>query len=436
VKLQPGYKYLHVACVFLLLHSVVMVNTAQAAGFQLLEQSVTGLGRSFAGSSLAADDASAAFYNPADMWLLDKKNHLQMGATYIKTHNQFAGSYVSPLPGASGTDEESSSTEGVIPQLHWVGSLNDDWRMGLSITAPFGLATEYNSQWLGRYETVSSEIKTTDVNPSLAYKVSDQLYVGAGVSWQYAEATLEQSVNRFSFAGAPLFLVSGQDGRAKITGNDAAWGYNLGATWVPDADLRLSLTYRSKVEHTLDGEREIDGLTGGAAVLNGIEKGSANLTLPEITSFNVWQKLDDRTAVMFSLRHTEWSRYKELRVVYDNPALPDTVEVQNWHNTWSASFGTDYQLNETVKLRAGLGYDESPVPNSDYRSPRLPATYNTWFSAGLSWQLSKQMTMDVAYMYVDGKNANINYTGGAGQLTGEYRDTYANEFGVQLQYLF
>jgi len=135
VKLQSNYKYLPAACAFLLLDSVVMVNATQAAGFQLLEQSVTGLGRSFAGSSLAADDASAAFYNPADMLLLDKSNHLQVGATYIAVNNNFKGTYASPLPGASGADEESSNTEGVIPQLHWIGSLNDDWRMGLSITA-------------------------------------------------------------------------------------------------------------------------------------------------------------------------------------------------------------------------------------------------------------------------------------------------------------
>jgi len=435
MKLLQGNRFLYSGG-FLLASSCVLATSAQAAGFQLLEQSVTGLGRSFAGSSLAADDVSAAFYNPADMWLLGKGNHLQAGATYLKLQNHFKGTYTSPLPGASGADTESSSTEGTVPHLHWASSLNDNWRMGFSISAPFGLATEYNSQWLGCYETTKSEITTTDINPSLAYKISDQFYVGAGLSWQYADARLEQRIHSLSFAGAPLFLVSATDGRATITGDDASWGYNLGATWVPHDDLRLSLTYRSKVEHTLDGERDISGLTDAAAVLNGIEKGSADLNLPETITFNVWQKLDDRMAAMFSLRHTEWSRYKELRVVYDNSALADTVETQNWNDTWSASFGTDYQLNDTLRLRAGLGYDESPVPSSNYRSPRLPSTYNIWLSAGLSWQLSKQMTMDFAYMYVDGKNANVNYTGGAGQLSGEYRDVHAHEIGAQLQYHF
>lgn len=405
--------------------STLLASTVQAAGFQLLEQSVTGLGRSFAGGSLPADDASAAFYNPADMLLLKSENLLQAGTTYVAVESHLRGSY--SFPSATAVDEKSK-TESLVPHLHYVHALNDRSRVGLSISAPFGLSTEYNDRWEGRYETISSEIMTTDINPSYAYQISDHWLIGAGLSAQYAEVNLKQAVSGSLFS-------SSTDATAKVHGEDWGWGYNAGLTWLPNDEQRLSLTYRSKVEHELEGDIEVNGFSAPAASMNGTSKGGGDVTLPETITLNAWQKLDDQMAAMFSLRHTRWSRYETLKMRFDN-SVWNSTEVQNWHNTLSASFGVDYQLDPKLKVRSGIGYDESPISSSVHRSPRLPATYNTWFSVGLSWQLSEQFTLDAGYMYVQGKSASMNYSSAFGTMNARMDDAQAHELGLQLQYRF
>jgi len=392
-----------------------------AAGFQLMEQSVTGLGRSFAGGSLAADDASAAFYNPADMLLLEKGGHTQVGLVYIDVNAEVEGTHA-----LGGSGKDNAGTDGLVPNFHLVTSINDDMSLGLAINAPFGLATEYDDDWFGRYDTIKSELKTVDINPSIAYKLNDQFYIGGGLSYQYVEAELTQAIPAGPFP----------DGKAKITGDDWSWGFNLGATWLASDDMKVSMTYRSKVDHELEGDREITGFVPPLDGNNGKVDGNADVELPETFTVNVHQRFNDKWAVMGSWRYTRWSRFEELRVEYDDPTEPDTVEEQNWDNSWAISFGATYEMSQAVTLRGGMSYDNSPVPNDEYRSPRIPDSDRYWFSAGASWHISDSMTLDGGYTYLLGGDEDISREGSSGLLEAEISDSYAHLLGVQFQYSF
>ena len=205
-------------------------STVFGAGFQISEQSGTGLGRAFAGFGVINDDLSMAFYNPAAL-TLKEGTQIQASGYLIDGSSRFsdkgssnstfvlpAGPLLANTPTLSGGNE-NGATFGVVPNLYFTMDLTKKLKYGFSITAPFGLATDYDRDWIGRYFAKESELITVDINPSLAYMVNDSFSVGLGISAQYANATLSQAV--FNGPGMP-------DGFAEVKGDDWSYGWNVG----------------------------------------------------------------------------------------------------------------------------------------------------------------------------------------------------------------
>ena len=202
-----------------------ITTTAAAAGFQLSEQSVTSLGRAHAGAGILGDDLSAAFYNPAGM-LLNQGTSVQAGIVAASVRPEYEGSSTRPILGTQSGSASGNVLEW-IPNGFMVHEISPDLRLGLSMTAPFGLATDYDDKWIGNQAGISSSIKTVDINPSIGWQATPWLALGAGVSAQYANASLKQ--------GIPGVLL----GEVKAKG--WAWGYNLGAMVSLSDSTRLGL---------------------------------------------------------------------------------------------------------------------------------------------------------------------------------------------------
>src|SRR5450830_334633 len=162
---------------------------AQAAGFALAEQSSSGLGNAFAGGAASAEDASTVFFNPAGMSRLSGKQ-IAVAVHDITPSAKFSGT------GASGTDmggDAGGST--FVPNAYFTMEMQPNLKMGVGVNAPFGLQTEYDAAWVGRYQAIKSKIKTINVNPSIAYQVNDALSVGAGLDYQHISGELSSFDN-------------------------------------------------------------------------------------------------------------------------------------------------------------------------------------------------------------------------------------------------
>ena len=84
-----------------------------------------------------------------------------------------------------------------VPNFYYAMDAGDKLKFGIGINAPFGLKTEYDPTWIGRFQAIKSEIKTVNINPSLAYKLNDMVSLGAGISAQYRnQAGLRKSRSR------------------------------------------------------------------------------------------------------------------------------------------------------------------------------------------------------------------------------------------------
>ena len=388
---------------------------AQAAGFALIEQSASGMGNAFAGGGAIAEDASTIFFNPAGMTYIQGTQlagaiHLIKPSAEFNNNGSAAGAGAGPFPsrplGGSGGDAGDLSA---VPNFYYKIDLNDNVKLGLGINAPFGLKTEYDKDWIGRFQAIKSELKTVNINPAIAFKLNDQLSVGAGLSAMWAQAELTSAVN----------LVTSER-TSKVKGNDWGFGFNLGAIYQATQDTRLSLAYRSKVEQHLDGDVKFS--TSNGPTPNGDV--TADITLPETFSVSAFSQLNDKWDLMGDLTWTRWSQFQELAVYRDGGSLLSKT-TENWDNTLRYSVGASYHYTDAIKLRAGLAYDQEAV-NDQYRTARIPGNDRKWLSLGAGWQVTPTSKLDVGYAHLFISDASISdkqntaTLGRKGDLIGNY----------------
>jgi long-chain fatty acid transport protein len=427
-----------------LLHGVAlavtlgMTSLLQAAGFQLSEQSATGLGRAFAGGGVAGDDASDIFYNPAGM-MLNENRQFQIGAHYLdisapfsntgSTRRLFTGAGFATIP-SQGSDSDAGVTA-FAPNVYYIAPRRGNFQWGLTVTAPFGLSTEYEDDWVGRYHAIKSEVITVDINPSIAYAISDSVSLGVGISAQYADAELSRAV--FTGPGRP-------DGKAVLNADNWDFGFNAGIMITPGERTRLGISYRSRVEQGVSG----DAVISGTGIADGTVGIGVDVTMPETVYLSLAQDITESLTLLASGRWTKWSRFEELRIVFDNGS-PDDVTVENWDDQWMFSIGLDWAVNERWMLRVGYAMDESVISSEEFRTPRIPDSNRTWYTVGASFSASDRLNLDLGYARIEGDSASLQNTVNlvsaapglfTDTLVGEYNSPGTNIFSVQIHMEF
>lgn len=422
---------------------------AYAAGYALIEQSITGLGRAFSGSAAVADDASTIYFNPAGLTQLES-SELNLGLNFILPYSRFndAGSSLpaglggAPLTGGRGGN---AAEDAIVPNFYYAHRLNERVVLGLGIGVPFGLVTDYDRDWQGRYQAHRSEIKTININPSIAFNATEKLSLGAGFSVQYAEIELSQAVDFGAACAVAEVAACAQpqnfDGQAKLVADDWSWGYNLGLTYQFTEATRGGISYRSKIVHDFKGkgrfripnDPSVQAVAAGGGFTDG--KVGGRVSLPESLSLAIHHQLNAQWSVMADASWTRWSRFETLQIESDITRL-SSEKSQDWENTWRYGVGLEYQPNEKWAFRTGVAYDETPVPNQFRRTPRIPDNDRKWFALGASYHYSENLVIDAAYAHLFMSKSKIDDTDANGyRLVGDF-DSHVDLFGVQLRWLF
>jgi long-chain fatty acid transport protein len=410
---------------------------AAAAGFQLLEQNASGLGNAYAGSAAVAENASTVFYNPAGMTALGGDREVSVGLDIIRPSMKFQdqGSTLPALITTGRGDGADAGGYNYAPNGYFALRLTPKLSLGFGFGAPFGLKTTYTGDFAGRFLALTSDIKTYNLNPSLAYKVNDKISLGFGLNYQKLEATLGNAVN---YSGA-LFAGSGGtvaipnlEGIATVTANDWAWGWNAGALFQISETTRVGVAYRSTVNHKAEGDvsfqRPSTGNAGADGVLaaatpNGPVK--STIKLPDSFTLSVLQRLDEHWEMLGDASWTGWSTLPSLDIYRSSGPLLSSENLQ-WRNTWRFALGSNYAYSSGLKLKFGVAYDQSPVTDT-YRLARLPDSNRTWVSLGAQFTVTPKSRIDVGYAHLFMNDPSINANGGSaaakGQLVGNYESS-------------
>jgi long-chain fatty acid transport protein len=426
---------------------------AQASAFALQEQGVSGLGNAYAGAAAVAEDASTVWWNPAGMSRLPSGKHLLFGGHLIVPSTKFNNNGSVPAAASNPARNGSGGDAGeaaFVPNLFYAMDLNPAWSIGIGINVPFGLKTEYDSDWIGRFQAIESEVKTLNVNPSVSYKINPKASVGFGVSYQRAEIDLVQAVNysgiAFGAGGAGLLTAvggPGVEGTNSVSVDGDAWGFNLGALFDITPATRIGVHYRSSLDYETDGSTSFTNVPaafgGVPALAAGTSNGDVKLDLETPASFSISaaHKANERLELLADATWTEWSKISSLPLVRTSgPASGSTLDTLtfNFDDTWRLAVGANYKLDGAWTLRGGLAYDQSPVPNAQDRSVRVPDEDRYWFALGATYRLSPASRFDVGYTFIHIKDADINNDQSA-RARGIVRGTYeANVNILSLQY--
>lgn len=426
------------------------LGQVHASGFQLKENSVKSMGAAFAGAGVNETDSSVVANNPATMARFEGTT-VQVDATAIDLSYEFKGSGTDalgrPLTGGNGGDAGDIAA---VPAMSVVHKLDNGLAFGAMISAPFGLKTEYDDNWAGRYFAHTSDVEIIDLNLAAALDIiPDRFSVGAGIIYSRADVTLSKSVDFGSLLFAnpatrplPFARPQAADGFAEIQGDDTGFGWTVGANFKPTDQLAIGVSYRSEIDYELDGTADWTVPGNVAAVFSASPttrllfqdgKASAKLTTPSVLNVDVRYDINDRFALMASYAETGWESLREVRVDFGNPD-PDSVEPFDWKDSVFSSLGGEYKLNESWILRAGVAYDETPT-HIETRTPRLPDANRMWYSFGATWKATEALELNFAYTRIEPNSPKIDITSGGSTLEGPF-DGHANLYGVSAQYKF
>ncbi|NII11360.1 outer membrane protein transport protein [Oleiagrimonas sp. C23AA] len=441
--------------------ALALPQQARASAFQLKENSAKALGRAFAGSAAAGDDASVVVNNPAAMSLL-KGTTFQADVTAVNFSAKFSGDAYDyagrPVSGGNGGD---AGTTLPIPAFFIASQVSDRVHLGFGLSAPFGFQTDYQHGWKGRYQALRSKFQSLDATLSASFDVTDNFALGLSAIAQRTSAELTSAIN-FNAVGMGLvqqgvaagaftpaqgqalaaqvgaLVPPGTDGEARIKGDDWAYGWQVGGLWKLTDNDRLALDYRAKISHTLEGTANFSVPPAVQALLSnpsvapllaasgGVPfthtTGNAPFSTPAVATASYWHQ-GQRFGFGMDLSWTKWDEFKNLTVRYGNPAQPDTVQKFNWRNSWFASVGGEYYATDKLTVRYGVAVDSSPT-HADTRDARVPDSTRKWITFGLGYRPSDKLELNLGLAHIFVNKAHVNETDSTGdRLVGSFDDS-------------
>lgn len=451
-----------VATTGMVLSAVALATTeAFAAGFQLTEQSVVTLGRAYAGSGITGDDVSAPFYNPAAMVFLPG-TQIQLGVTGVSMNQ-----VVKIERGAdAGTTNDGQHKTEFLPNFYVTHQINPEWWVGLGITMPFGLSTDYGQypNWKYGNRGTEAELMDIDINPSFAWKPNDFFSLGGGISLQYAKAKLglDALVPAAMLASLGNFPPVPPDdngnvclGHGEETGDSWGWGWNLGFVLRPTENFRFGVSYRSSIKHKASGHFELSNVPAAALLTQyGLAtKYPSKVTIktPDtVYASALWEASKDLT-LTGTVRWAKWSNSQVWTL--RQSGLPHTGNnlIENFRNipirhhyrdTWLFALGADYKINEQWTVRGGIAYEENAAgKDQTYRVATIPDGDRLFLSLGCSYNFDKHWSVDSAVLWVQGLGTTEFYAHDRSELNnpqriGKWTTQHSLIYGLQLRYKF
>jgi long-chain fatty acid transport protein len=363
-----------------------------------------------------------------------------------------------------------------------------DVAIGFGLSVPFGLQTDYSPGWVGRYSALRSKLSTIDLQPTIAYRLWDRLSVGASLDIQYASARLTQAID-FGLAGAQAvgqftqalpailaaqgvpaaaipgivastqrayndagFIPGGRDAISEVTGNNWAVGFTLGAvleylkgndqTFFQDG--RIGVSYRSAITHDIQGYAQFRGVPTitapgapvqfpspnlfTATVFN--QSASAQLNLPDIYHFSIYQRFLRCLALMGDIEWTRWSRLQSIAIKFDNPATPSVPIRLSYQDSLRFATGLEWLVAKNLICRCGFAYDQTPVTSAAFRIPQLPDNDQYSLAVGFRWSPTRWMDIDVGYLHIFIPDGQGNVSDNHGHIVRGNFSTASNLFSA------
>ncbi|MGL4387722.1 MAG: OmpP1/FadL family transporter [Snodgrassella alvi] len=416
--------------------AAVLSSPVLASGYHLGLQSVTSVAAGNAAAAEAAD-ATTIVSNPAGL--------VHVEGTQIDT-NLFVIKPDIKYKNARGTFSDGSAVSGpahgniantaqLVPQLYFSHRLNERWGVGLGVYIPYAARTNDSSASVLRYNVNKTNVKALDINPAVAFKINDRHSLGVGLIAQYLHAEVQKYADFTPVGSAQTKIPPAMlhqrapgafDARATVKGNDWGYGFNAGWLWDVNDDVRVGVSYRSKINQHLHGTARWQPIGKYAKQyaplfaqfgFKELEGAQVQITTPEVVSVHGMWKVNPQWNLFGNVSWTRSSRLHELDINFENDKAIDPVHgatshtthiATNWRDTYAVGVGASYQQTPRLQWRFGVNYDQSPVRSSSTRLSTIPDGNRWLFGAGAKYDVNKKDTVAVSYAYLHIQHTRMN----------------------------
>ena len=415
-----------VFAIFALL-TACLAQTAFAGGIYLYETGIPDVSTAFAGVAARAEDASTAFSNPAGMTRLTGTQML-VGIQPLVIVTEFE-----PGSNTSTSGDDGGDAGGIMPAggSYFVFDTSEKCKVGLSLNSFFGLGLDYDDDWAGRYYVQNTEVMTFALSPSIGFKVSDWLSLGAAVHFVYGSTETKVAVNNIGD--------SRPDGSMKIEDTAFGVGGRLGVLAEPRNDLRIGLVYQTPIQLDFSDSPDFDNLGPALGFLapRALDTIDMSMTMPQQVMASVMFQATDRLDLMANIGWQDWSEFGQDVVSVHTAGQNELTTSIDYDDTWHLAVGGRYALTPQWRVSLGVAYD-SAMADDDTRSPILPVDRAWRYAGGVHYAWSDDLKLDLGYEYIDTGKAEIDVERGplAGRLQGDYDPNAIHVINLSIAYKF
>lgn len=406
----------------LALSSILIAGTAMASGFRIPEQSIDSAAK--AGANIAsASHADAAYFNPANMSWSKDSWQFEADMTYINlssvTYKDNRSAYL---------NGDSKTEQFLLPTFFLVSPDFNNFRFGISATAPYGLS----KRWAQPFPKATAEeysLNVYELNPTVSYAINDMFSLAGGVRMIYSTA----NVSNYAVQSDGVMVTR------SMNGDTTEWGYNLAASLRPNKDVNISATYRSNVDMNFEGDVVMG--TNYPSPFTQATGGSVEIPAPAVFSLSMAYTIGAAT-VDLTWDRTFWSEYDSIDFAYTSPVVHPVLNSvftpavpKNWDDSNAYRIGLDYVVNPTFTLMAGFTYDETPVPDATLGF-ELPDSNAYLYSVGFRYRVSEAMEIGASYLFDYKESRSVSNGSATSGINGEFSDSNAHLLSMGLSYDF
>ena len=398
---------------------------------EVVDAEAAGKGFSFAAQ---ADAPSAVQYNPAGL--------TQLKGSYVSLAYMVEAPRFECDSTATGNVVQMQKQTFFLPSMFYVSNFkSDNFTFGFGMTSPYGLGTDWASDSFARFQSEESDVVMKNFNPTVAYKVSDGLSIGAGLDYFTADVSKHKRIAASLSDNAGDFL---------LKGDDESWGYNFGLLLVSlNTKHRIGVSYRSEINLNYTGKVSLDNLNAtGQGIFGGNSTYTTAMesksTIPRSLAVGYAYKPNTKWTIETDVEWTGWSCVEEEVVRYPDEkntlrlsTLSHEVPVsKDWRDVYAYGIGAEYKATDKLDLRCGFLYEQTPVPSANFETA-LPDSDKYGITLGLGY-LFKDVQIDTSYAFLKYKDRDVTNDVGAASganLDGKYR-AYVNIVGVSFTYKY
>lgn len=384
---------------------------SNASGFSLFTSGASELG--MCDSVIAHTEGPASnFWNPALLPNL-KGTQIEIGTMILKPEVDFKSD-------STGINDSMKKNTYFPSTLFITHQINEKFSAGFGINNTFGLGTEWPDDWEGRYLATLSELETYNLNPNLAWKLSDKVILACGFDILLGDATLEQKID-LSGLGLP-------DGNQKIEGDGEGYGYNLGILWNITHDLAFGMSYRSKIKLEIEGDYSLTQVGLKADV-------KTDLELPAHLFTGIAYRPSKNLLLEIGGKWEEWSTYKHLKLKADQPIFSGSdvyLMPRDWKDVYGFNLGAKYNIDPTLAVSVGYLHEGNPVPSHTF-DPSIPASNRNDLSFGIQ-KVFREFRIALSYLYESYDDRHKRNNVGMGLANGKY-EQHIHIFALSLSYM-